>query len=136
MGIIEQSESSLKTSFTQKQEEALSALLICPTIEGAAEKANISRTSVYNWLKEPSFQEELQRRRRGLISQALNGLAGVLDKAVEEMGRLLRDTHTTPQLRRLLCKDIIEFNLKASEIEDIKARIESLEETARSRYDR
>ena len=133
MNDIERNERQITRTFSHKQETALSALLTYPTIEEAAQEAGVSKTSIYKWLKEFYFQDELLRRRRRLISQALNGMAGLLDKAVRETGRLLEDEHITPQLRRLVCNDIIEFNLKASEIEDIKKRIEILEETVLGR---
>lgn len=112
-------------SLTGKQVVFLTHLLTARTVEQACGKAKIGRSTYYEWLKDETFREEITRQRRELVEEAFGLLKGTLIKAVEEMAKLLDETN--PAIRRLACKDIIDFNFKAIELQEIEERLEKIE---------
>jgi hypothetical protein len=113
-------------SLTGKQVIFLSHLLASHTVEEACKKAKIGRATYYQWLKDETFREELIRQRKELVDEAFGLLKGTLIKAVEEMTKLLDEPN--PAIRRLACKDVIEFNFKAIELQEIQDRLGKIEE--------
>lgn len=115
----------VETGLTQKQVETIMALLSSPTIEEACRKADVSKGSVYEWLKAPGFSGELKRQRARIIDQYTTFLMSQAAAASEALVNLLKTKNQG--LRRLVCKDIIDLSLRAVEIEDLKAQLEEIE---------
>jgi hypothetical protein len=55
-----------------KQEQAIQALLACPTIKKAAEQVGVNESTLRGWLKRPVFAAAYREVRR----QLLEGAAG------------------------------------------------------------
>ncbi len=53
-----------------KQEKALAALLVSPTIAEAAKSAGVGETTLFRWLQEPAFQEAYRAARLQVLSAA------------------------------------------------------------------
>ncbi len=53
-----------------KQEKALAALLVSPTIGEAAQSARVGETTLFRWLQEPAFQEAYRAARLQVLSAA------------------------------------------------------------------
>ncbi len=115
----------LDAGLTQKQADAIMALLGSPSIEEACRKAEVSKASVYEWLKVPLFATELKRQRSRIIDQYTTYLMSQAATAANELVGLLKTRN--PGLRRLVCKDIIDLSLRAVEIEDLKTQLEEIE---------
>ena len=115
-----------ENALTQNQQKAIRAILEANSIEEAAKKARISRTSIYNWLKDEYFKECLERERKTLFEEGLNALKGATAKAAETLIGLLEcnDRNT----KRLVAKEIINMAIKVTEIHELEERICRLEE--------
>lgn len=100
-------------------------MLNSPSIEVASKRAKVSRTTLYNWLKEDNFKAELKRRRDEVVNEALDRLKFALTKAIEELIKLINSPK--PELRRLACKDIVDYALRSIEIENIEERLNKIE---------
>lgn len=100
-------------------------LLTSSTVEEACRKSGVSKSTVYAWLKDTNFKEELERQRDVLVKSAFNRLKGSVTKAVDELIKLLNSPR--PDIRRLASKDVIDYTLKSIEIEDLEQRLNKLE---------
>ena len=115
-----------ENTLTQNQQKAIRAILEANSIEEAAKKARISRSTIYNWLKDEHFKECLERERKALFEEGLSALKGAAAKAAKTLIELLesKDRNT----RRLAAKEIINFAIKAVETRELEERIIKLEE--------
>lgn len=101
-------------------------ILSSSSVDEACKKVKISRTTYYSWLKDNEFKDELKRVRDELIEESLNSLKYSITKATEELIKLADSERE--DIKRLACRDIITFGLKAIEVEDIEKRLDKIEE--------
>jgi len=113
------------SKLTNRQLMAITHIINSSSLEEASLKAKVSRTTLYNWLKDENFKAEVRRQRDEVIQNALNRLKGAITEAVEELIKLTNAQRE--EVRRLACNDIITFALKSIEIEDIEERLDKVE---------
>jgi transposase len=111
---------------TTRQTRVIPYLLDAPSIEEGCKRAKVSKVTVYAWLKQENFRQELKRQRDELIRGALDSLKANVGKATETLVKLL-DSKSEP-IRARAAEDIIEFAQKAIEHEELEKRIEALEQ--------
>lgn len=110
---------------SNRQIRLITNFLTCSTIEEACRKSSISKGTYYNWLKDENFRTELKRQRDEVVNEALDRLKFALTKAIEELIKLINSPK--PELRRLACKDIVDYTLRSIEIENIEERLNKIE---------
>lgn len=120
-----------ESKLTARQAKFLPILLASPTYTAACRKGQISRDTLYEWLKEPAFKAELDRQRAELVAQGLALLSQSVVKAVETLAGLL--DAGDDRLKRLAAKDILDQQAKYQELEELTRRIEVIEERLESR---
>ena len=113
-------------SLNAKQLRVIPYLLAAPSIEEGCKRAKVSKATVYAWLKEEAFREELRRQREEVVREALETLKANVSKATETLVKLLDSDKEGIQARA--AEDIIEFTQKAIELEELERRIASIEE--------
>ncbi len=111
---------------TPKKHKALESLLLDGNVTHAAKAAGVSRNTVYTWLSEPAFNDEL-RRLEGLALQALGRrLLTLGEKATKALEDALDPAQ--PMAARLRAAQIVtERGPALAELSAIVARIEALE---------
>ena len=114
-------------SINHKQERALVALLEQPTVVDAAAAANISKTTLYKWLKGIDFRQRYLAARRDAVSHAVGRLQQAMTGAVETLETIAADPQAPPAARIAAARTIISQAIKGVEVEDLMARIERLE---------
>ena len=114
-----------KSALTERQLKAIPHLVSCPTYTEGCKKARINKTTLYKWLKEPAFKEELDRQRDGVAAEAFGVLSQGLTKAVETLVSLLDNKDN--RLKRLAAKDVIDFIIRHKENEDLDNRLTEVE---------
>jgi hypothetical protein len=112
-------------NLTGKQSVFLSHLLTSKTIVDACKRAKIGRATYYQWLKDETFREALKTQRRALVDEAFDLLKDASIKAIENLIELTDERN--PSIKRLACKDVIEFNLKVKEVQEIEERLDRIE---------
>jgi hypothetical protein len=110
---------------TPSQLNAIRSLLECVSIEDAAAQARVSRSSIYNWLKEEHFRETLQRERQVLFSESLDLLKQATGRAVRELLQLLNSNNETT--RRLAAREILSQALRVTEVRDLEEKLSGIE---------
>jgi len=115
-------------SLSSKQEEALYELLSpgCKTIKRVAEKIHVSERTIYNWLKNSEFRTILNKERKRLTEDYLDGLSNLLDKAIKTLDDLMNDKSSSIRLKASSC--ILDYNLKIRERKDIIEKLENIED--------
>jgi hypothetical protein len=94
-------------------------------IEGV-NKAGVNPKTYYQWLKQPEFKAELDRRRDEITAEAFAILAQNITRAVETLVGLLGNKDDL--LKRLACKDVIEYILEHKVTEGLVKRIDAIEQ--------
>lgn len=114
---------------TRKWEQAISALLLQPTIEHAARSAGISAPTLRRWIREPGFQDEYRRARRDVVDQAIAHLQSAGSAAAKVLHQIIEDSGATASARVSACRTVLEMCLRSKELEEIEDRIAALEQT-------
>jgi len=120
------SETDTRTKLTNRQLKAIPHIVTSPTYTEGCQKAKINKTTLYKWLKEPAFKNELDQQRDEVAAEAFGVLTQGLTKAVETLVGLL--DNKDDRLKRLTAKDIIDFIIRHKEVEDLEQRIEAIEQ--------
>ena len=110
---------------TDRQLKAIPHIVACPTYTEGCKKADINKTTLYKWLKEPVFKAELDRQRDEVAAEAFGVLSQGLTRAVETLVGLLNNKDD--RLKRLVCNDIIEHILQHKKNEDLDKRLTEIE---------
>jgi DUF438 domain-containing protein len=100
-------------------------LLEARSIEEGCKRAGVSKATVYEWLKDDVFRNELKRQRNLIIDSAADTLKANIAKATETLVKHLDSEHENIIIRA--AESIIEFTQKALEHEELERRIEALE---------
>ena len=116
-----------KSDLTPKQEKAIGALLSESTMEEAAEAAGVNRATIFRWLQQEEFQTAYTQVRRESVKHAIARLQNRSSEAVEVLAEIMKDEMNAPSARVSAAKAIIEYSIKAVEVEDLAKRLAELE---------
>jgi hypothetical protein len=114
-------------SLTRKQETAIAALLSEPTMKEAATAAKVGETTLWRWLQEDDFHTAYMTARRETVKQAIAQLQNTTSEAVAVLKEVMSNKSANDFARISAAKAIIEYSIKAVEIEDLAQRVEELE---------
>ena len=110
---------------SRRGEAAISALLTCPTLEAAAERAGIGQSTLRGWLRDPAFQGRYRQARRQVVEQAVSALQRATGAAVDALARNL--TCGTPTAEIAVARAILDQAFRGMELIDLAERLERLE---------
>jgi len=108
-----------------RRTSAVLALLSSGSVDGAAELARVSRTTLFVWMKDPAFQDELSRARTAAFDGGLNTIKAGSEEAARVLLALLKSRNETT--RRRAAETILAFALKIHEGRDVEERFVALE---------
>jgi hypothetical protein len=123
--------SEREAQLTARQTKFLPVLLASPTYTEACKAGRVSRNTLYEWLRQPPFKDELAKRRDELVEEGFTLLSQSVVRAVETLVGLLDGSDV--RVRRLAAKDILDQHVKFKELADLSARIERIEERLEAR---
>lgn len=123
---VAQEEPSPEKGLSAKQLKGIAAILAESSMERAAEKAGVNRTTLYRWLEIPAFRTELEREQRAAFSGALARLQGAARLAVERLIEALDSGN--PNERRLAASEILDLCFRGKEIGEFSERLAELED--------
>jgi hypothetical protein len=110
----------------QKREEAIAALLSCPSVPAAAKRAGIPERTLYRWLaRDEGFREDYRQARRAVVDQAVGILQRATGAAAVTLVNSLRAEKDSDCIRAAAL--IFEVQRRETETQEILARIEALE---------
>ena len=120
--LTEHPENNIET-LSDKQLNAISFLIECPSMQEAAEKSGVSVRTLRRWMQIPLFAHEFNKTRRQDIDQAMAHLLSSAREAAVVLKQLLQSQDPTVQLRA--AKIILQTSQKSLETVE---RIEELTE--------
>ena len=112
---------------TEKQKKAVISILEAKSITEGVKKAGISRTTFYEWLKNPVFKAEFARQRNEIIELGLDELRAATGEAVRVLKGLLGSKNEGIRFRA--SESILTHVAKFREIEEIEKRLSEIETT-------
>lgn len=112
-------------SLNSRQLKAIPILIGCDTVEGAAQKAGISKNTIYTWMQQEEFSRAVSEARKKLFDKAMHKLMNVSMKAVITLEKLL--DAESEAVRRAAANDVLGHILKYREISEIEDRLETVE---------
>lgn len=124
------SENMLVENFTQeelpiRQRKAVWILAATGNVTRAAEEAEVSTHTIYRWLDDQTFRNELRAVELQVLENLSRRLLDLTNKAITTLDGLLSDKNSTTRLRA--AQTIIEGALKLREIMSIEERVAKLE---------
>lgn len=118
---------SLKLS--SKKTKAIAALLTKKSIQKAAKSVEIGEATLHRWLLDEEFQEVYRHAKQEIVGHAISRLQNATGEAVDTLTEIIRDKNKPPSTRVTASRVILEYSLKAVEIEDLQARVDKIERT-------
>lgn len=101
------------------------------TKEAAAQAAGVNRATVDAYLADPDFLNEYNARRRWLLDAACSSLQRAMADAVDTLTEIMHSAQSAPQARIQAARSVLEYGVKLTELTDLAARVEALEEAAK-----
>lgn len=118
-------ESGQNLTLSEKQLKAIPLILGATSITEGVKSARISKTTFYEWLKDPLFKSEYDRQRKESITLALDELKGLTGEAVKVLRALLKSKKEGVKLRTATAiLDHVGRFIEFGEIEDRLTAIE------------
>jgi hypothetical protein len=112
----------------RRAEAAILALLTEPSIEAAADRAGVSKSTLLRWQQEPSFRDQYRAARRSVVEGTIGRLQQATAQAVDALCRNL--TCGVPPSEIAAAKAIIDQAIKGVELVDLAERVDALEQAA------
>ena len=112
---------------THKQERAIAALLVAPSVTAAAQQIGVNENTLLRWLKDAAFQITYREARRAVVQHAITQVQRATGEAVETLRNVMQDPEASASARVSAAKAILETAVKAVELEDLEVRIAALE---------
>jgi hypothetical protein len=121
------------TKFGRKKEEAILALLTQQNVDEAAKTIGIAPNTLLNWLKLPEFDAAYREARRLAFRQSVARLQQASSAAVSTLLNIMVDPNAPASTKVRAADSVMSHAARAIEIEDIEARVSSLERVAEAR---
>ena len=109
-----------------RQEAALPALLLSPTIAQAARDSGVSEKTLRRWMKDHDFRDRLSRLRQETASLAREEMQGLLLRSVAIMAEGMEAPDLATRIR--CARYIQSFAVKMWEMEKLEEDVRNLEE--------
>ena len=74
-------------AFTRKMEQAIGALLTCPTVKDAAAQVGVNEKTLRTWMNVPKFEMAYSDARRKALDGSMDRVRGLMDEAVQTLKR-------------------------------------------------
>lgn len=112
---------------TRKQDQAIAALIACPSILDAARQSGVAVETLYRWLKLETFQTAYRDARRQVVQQAIVQVQQATGEAVTTLRAIMQDGTAPASARVSAAKTVLDTAVKAVELEDLEQRLAALE---------
>ena len=110
---------------THRQTLAMPYLASGASLTEAAHAANVHRSTLHRWMKDPVFRDELERLRRDAINLAYTELQGIALKSVSVLADLLEDAN--PRVRNMAARTALYHAVKVKESRENHHRLDLLD---------
>jgi IS30 family transposase len=112
---------------TRKEEAAIAALLMHPTIGEAAKACGVAESTLWRWLRRADFQTRYQAARALAVSQAIARLQQVSSKAVNTLEYVMDAEASSDTAKVQAARIVLEMAVKGTELAELQRRLADLE---------
>lgn len=112
---------------TPKQLKAVEALLTEPTIQRAAEMANVSYAQLRRWLEQPAFADTYRRARTVAFETSLVSLQSTMQRAIAVLTDLMENSETSSSVRANCASKLLDSGMRSRELFDTEQRLAEIE---------
>jgi len=112
----------------RKQDAAIAALATCRTIEEAARRCGVAKSTLCRWQELPEFRERQREANRQARAHADAILQGASATAAGTLVVMMAPTNP-PAVRTRAAESVLKHGLAAAERDDTEKRVSSLEQT-------
>lgn len=109
-------------------EQIIAALIQAPDVKRAAQSLEITPQCIYNRLRDSVFRAEYAAARGRILEESCYKLQSYVKDCVETMHEIAVDAENAPQIRLNACDALLRHMVRISELVDVMARLEKLEE--------
>ncbi len=115
---------------TPKQRRAVDALLTTGDVAAAAQEVNVSKATLYRWLKEPVFHQAVRQAEARALDDLSRLLVRLGRTAVATLAKAMSDPTVPPASRVRAADAALGRLLQLRELATLEGRINALEEAA------
>lgn len=112
---------------SQNQRRALTYLLSEKTVRAAAGKAGLTEQTLYRYLSDDLFREEIQKANAAIYAEASNRLTADVLNALNKLWDIVEEA-TDQNVKRQAINDWLKHALKIREADELESRIAALED--------
>jgi len=123
---MEQNGTNGANGLTEKQLQVLPYLVTAPSISDASRRAEVGRTTLYRWMDDWKFREELERLRSEALDLAHTEIKGLMLKAIHVVGEAMDDP--SPFVRLRAAQTALSAGSRMVETKELQQRLERLED--------
>ncbi len=114
-------------ALNHKQIRAIAALLSSRNVEAAAQVVGIGERTLWRWMAEPEFAQELTHAEAAAIDAATRRLVHMQDGAIDALQAVLVDPTARPTVKLRAATAVLDYLLKLRELRNVEARLGALE---------
>lgn len=103
-------------------------LLESHTLKEAAQGAGVGDKTLYRWLRQPAFREELHRLQDEATGQVMRRLTELAGTACGTLEAVMGDSLATPSAKVSAARGTLEAVLRYRELHDLAERLSRLEQ--------
>jgi hypothetical protein len=129
--VPESAEGAQEGALPGKQEQALLAVISHATLKEAATSAGVSETTLWRYMQDEAFAKRLREARRDAVSHAVIRLQRASADAVTVLQDIMTKEDAPASARITAARAVIDYAVRAVEIDELKSRINDLEEFIR-----
>lgn len=118
-----------------KQELALRAVISHPTLKEAALASGVSETTLWRYMQDAAFSRRLREARRDAVNHAVIRLQRASSDAVTVLQDLMLKDDAPASARITAARTILDYSIRVVEMDDLKKRIEELEDFIRAKQE-
>jgi hypothetical protein len=109
-----------------RQRQIIPFLVACRSAEEARKRARVGQKTLYQWLKNPLFRQELERARNEVIDAGLERLKASITQAVDVLSETM--VGEDPVLRLRAAGMVLDHFWKVREMKEMEERLRRVEE--------
>ena len=117
---------SKNPNLSRRQQSALPVIAATPTLAQAARSSGIGESTLYRWLEDDDFRNELARLRQEAADLAKRELQGVMLRSVSVLAEAL--DHPDMNIRLRAARYGMSFAVQISEVEKLRADLQAVED--------
>lgn len=109
------------------KEQALAALLTCPTIREASKKCGIAERTINGYIREDAeFRQAYDENRQAIIREASERITNAFSSAVDTLTEIMNDKENSAATRVSAARTIIDNGMKLVEVTDVLQQLHEI----------